>query len=224
MKPLSTILIACAAITLGVTSPARADAPGVTAVAGDAPAPTPRYMWTIGGLLRSTVADPDASRAADQLEAYGYRAEPPVMHGLRGDLAYLRAPIVDVGVAWAWARGGWADGPVTDDPDHVAASTLELGGFARMHWVRRDFPVAAEPRVEAGLARTSVELRGVAARRLVGYTRVGLDFRAGARKAGVMLSVDYSHVGTAGGDMLELPTGGLSVALSFYWRDWQAGR
>ncbi len=210
------VLIAVLGAQLGG---ARADAPGDTAAR---PVKTPAWMWSIGGLLRVTSADDSADARLAELAAYGLRGDAPTLLGLRGDLAYQRAPIVDVGVAWAWARGGYGTGPQYADPDHVDGATLELGVFARMHWVRPGFPFAPEPRLEAGLARTSVGLRGVDAQRLATYARAGVDVRNGPRRAGVLLSVDYTRVhGDGDATMIDLPVGGVSVALSFYWRDWQ---
>lgn len=206
---------------VGGAGRARADgAPALTAAAP--PDEAPAWMWSVGGLLRVTSADADADADLAALDAYGYRADAPVLLGLRGDLVYQHAPIVDVGVAWAWARGHYAAGPTWEDPDRIDGSTLELGAVARLAWARPSFPVAPEPRLEVGLQRRAVELRGVAARTLGTYTRVGVDVRLGARKAGAVLSVDYTR--SHGGDddaMLELPVGGVTVALSFYWRDWQ---
>jgi len=179
----------------------------------------PSWMWSVGGLLRSTAATGE-SAALTALEEYGWVTRRPVMTGLRGDLAYLNAPIVDLGVAWAWGRGTYAAGPLFDDPDRITGSTMELGAFARLHWVKPGSPVAAEPRLEAGIARAAIDMRGARASRRTTYTRVGLDFRLGAKKAGAMLSVDYTSIGGGGDEMLALPTGGLSFALSFYWRHW----
>lgn len=184
-----------------------------------APPARPAWMWSVGGLLRSTAASGESETLAD-LEEYGWVTQRPVMTGVRGDLAYLNAPIVDLGVAWAWARGTYAAGPAFDDPDRITGSSTELGVFARIHWVPPRSPVAAEPRVEAGLARENVDMRGARESRLTTYTRVGLDFRAGGRKAGVLFSVDYTSVHGSDDVMLELPAGGLNFALSFYWRHW----
>jgi hypothetical protein len=209
-------------LLLAVPALAHAQRPGDPVDAPPA-AKAPVWMWSIGGLMRITEHDPDADARIAALEEYGYTADTPTLTGLRGDLSWQRAPILDVGLAWAWAKGGYASGPTFEDPDQIDGSTLELGVFGRMHWVRPDFPVAPEPRVELGLARTSVDLRGASSQRIGTYMRLGLDVRLGAPKAGAMLSIDYTRV-TGGGDdtMLDLPLGGVSVALSFYWRDWQA--
>jgi hypothetical protein len=204
VKPLITI-----AILSALAGPAAADE-----------AERPAWMWSVGGLLRSTAATGE-SEALSALEEYGWVTRSPVLYGLRGDLAYLNAPIVDLGVAWAWGRGTYAAGPAYGDPDRITGSSTELGVFARVHWVKPTSPVAAEPRVEAGIARTRVDMRGATASRATTFTRVGLDFRAGARKAGVLLSVDYTAIAGASDDpMLGVPVGGVSFALSFYWRHW----
>lgn len=184
------------------------------------PVARPDWMWTIGGLVRQTSADAASASHVTMLEEYGYRTQAPALTGLRGDLAYLNAPIVDVGVAWAWASGTYASGPLPDDPDQLTGSTLEAGLFARVHWVRPDFPVSAEPRLELGVARTDVELRGARSSSAGTYTRVGVDFRMGGRRAGALLSVDYTSSGAGDGAMVDLPTGGVTYALSFYWRRW----
>jgi hypothetical protein len=183
------------------------------------PPPRPAWMWSVGGLLRST-ASTGESDTLSWLEEYGWQTQRPVMTGLRGDLAYLNAPIVDLGVAWAWARGTYAAGPAFDDPDRITGSSTELGVFARIHWVPPRSPVAAEPRVEAGLARENVDMRGARESRLTTYTRVGLDFRAGGRKAGVLFSVDYTSIHESEEVLMQLPAGGINFALSFYWRHW----
>lgn len=206
-----------AAVLLGIlaiASTARADEVAV------APPPAPDWMVTVGGIVRSTARDGDAASRVAALEDYGYTARAAAMTGLRGDLAYGNAPIVDLGVAWTWARGTFATGPLSDDPDEIVGSTLELGAFARMHWVRRDAKVAAEPRVEVGVAQASVALRGATRRRVGLYTRVGLDVRLGGKQAGVVLSIDYTSQ-HRGDDMdLDVPTGGITFGAAFYWRRW----
>ena len=194
------------------------------ALAGSASADDkPSWMWTAGGILRSTATSGE-SETLDDLEEYGWVTRRPVLHGVRGDLAYLNAPIVDLGVAWAWARGTYAAGPAYDDPDRITGSSTELGLFARVHGVPARSPVAAEPRLEAGIARASVDMRGARASRATTYTRVGLDFRAGAKKAGVIFSVDYTAVADSADPMLALPVSGVSFSLSFYWRHWPSSR
>lgn len=180
------------------------------------PVERPRWMWSVGGLMRSTGADSKASADQAKLEAYGWTTHSSPMVGLRGDLAYLYAPLVDAGISWAWAHGTYATGPTIDDPDKITGSSLELGAMLRLHWVPPASHVAAEPRVEAGLARSIVTLRGVDDSELGTYTRLGIDFRAGGKKAGVLLSIDDTVIHT---DQM-VPTGGITCALSFYWREW----
>lgn len=204
MRPLAL------ALALALALPGRASADPTPA--------RPDWMWTLGGLLRVTSADLAAERNVTALDEYGWAADAPVLAGLRGDLAYLNTPIVDVGVAWAYARGTYAALPSYPAPDELGASTTEFGLLARTHWVRPGFPVAAEPRVEAGLARTRVDLRGRRDAALGTYLRAGLDLRAGAPAAGIVLSIDYTHA--RADTMVPLPTGGVSVGLSFYWRRW----
>jgi hypothetical protein len=202
---------------------ARADqAPGLhppdPAVAASTSA-RPSWMYTVGGVLRATRNDADADDDIGRLEQYGWVAERAPLLGLRGDVAYLNAPIVDVGVAWTWARARFAQGPAYDDPDTIVGSTLEMGAFARVHWVRPRSPVAVEPRVELGVARTTTTMRGVSDHEVSPYTRVGVDARLGGKRAGVLLSFDYTRI--ADGDAaLSVPTGGITYGLSFYWRHW----
>lgn len=199
-------------VVLALASTARAEEP--------APPPTPDWMFTVGGILRATGRDADAATHVDQLEDYGYTARAATMAGLRGDLSYGRAPIVDLGVAWAWARATFAKGPRYDDPDELTGSTLEVGAFARVHWVRRDAKVAVEPRVELGVSQASVALRGATRRRTGMYTRLGLDVRLGGKRAGVLLSIDYTSQRRADDVGLDVPTGGVTFGASFYWRRW----
>lgn len=182
--------------------------------------PGPAWMFTVGGLARATARDGDAETHRNRLEAYGYRVRPAAMTGLRGDLAYGHAPIVDLGVAWAWGRGTYARGPGDDDADELTGSTRELGVFARLHWARRDARVAAEPRVEVGVAQASITLRDLTRRRTGAYTRLGLDVRLGGRRAGALLSIDYTAQHRAGDLDLDVPTGGVTFGASFYWRQW----
>ncbi len=206
---------ACVVVLLAIAAPARADEPV------PAPVPVPTWTMSVGGLLRATARDADADQHLGSLEAYGYTTRAPALAGLRGELGYGNAPIVDVGVAWAWAKGTYAKGPLFDDPDVITGSTLELGAFARVHWVRRDAPVAAEPRVELGVARASIDLRGAERNRVGAYARVGLDVRAGGKKHGVMFSADYTAQ-LRGDDMdLDVPTGGITLSASVYFRQWQ---
>lgn len=107
-----------------------------------------------------------------------------------------------------------------NDPDVIRGSTLELGAFARLHWVRRDAPVAADPRVELGVSRAAVELRGATRGRVGAYARVGLDVRAGTKTAGVVFSVDYTAQLRGDDAGLDVPTGGITFAASLYWRRW----
>jgi hypothetical protein len=180
----------------------------------------PTWMWTIGTLVRSTASNPGDDDALVPLEEYGWETRSPALWGLRGDVAYLQAPIVDVGVAFAWAKGTYAQGPLFDDPDTITGSTLEAGLFGRVHWVRASSPAAAEPRAEVGVARTTSTMRGVDAHDVGLYTRIGLDFRLGGRRGGAMFSVDYTSVRGTDDSALDLPTSGLNFSLSFYWRHW----
>jgi hypothetical protein len=205
-------------VLLALAAPARADE--VADAPPPLPRPTPDWMMTVGGMVRSTARDGDASKHLSELDEYGYTTKAAAMGGVRGDLSYQRAPIVDLGVAWAWARGTFAKGPLVDDPDQVTGRTLELGAFARVHWVPRHKKVAAEPRLEVGVSQASVALRGATRRRVGLYTKIGLDVRLGVKKAGVVLSVDYTAQ-HRGDDMdLDVPTGGVTFGASFYWRRW----
>jgi hypothetical protein len=190
-----------------------------TAAHADAPV-RPKWMWSVGPLIRASGTDADASAQLGRLEEYGWVTHRPALAGLRGDLAYLQAPIIDAGFAWAWARGTYASGPGYDDPDTITGETLEAGVFARVHWVKPDAPVSAEPRVELGLARSTASMRGVDSQRLGYYTRIGLDFRLGPKRAGAIFSVDYTSIHQGESSTLDLPTGGVSFSLSFFWRQW----
>jgi len=183
-----------------------------------APPEQPRWMWSIGLLLRWTTRDPGATQEIARLDEYGWNAQAPVLAGLRSDFAYLAAPWVDVGVAWGYARGTYAIGPQSQDMDRIEASTTELGVFSRLHWVRPDAPVAAEPRAELGLARTGVDLRDTTDSGLGTYLRVGLDLRAGTRQAGLLVSLDYTYAFADA--RLDLPTGGVGLGISFFARQW----
>jgi hypothetical protein len=189
----------------------------------DAPAPPvvrPTWSWSVGLLVRSTRSDPTAGDKLGRLDEYGWVTHRPAMTGLRGDLAYLQAPIVDVGFAWAWARGTYATGPLYDDPDTITGESLEAGALARVHWVKPSSPVAAEPRVELGVARSTTSMRGVDASRLGWYTRVGLDFRISGHRGGAVFAVDYTSVHQRRDAMIDVPTGGITFSLSFSWRQW----
>lgn len=224
--PCWLLLLAAAAVD------ARADdapvaAPGLTppapAVAASAPPARvyPRWMVTVGGLVRATGRDREAAAEREALAEYGWVPRDASLTGLRADVAYTRAPLVDLGVALAWGRGHYASGPVFDDPDHVRGSALEAGLFARLHWVPPRFPVAAEPRAEVGVTRTGVAVRGIEATRTGTYARVGLDVRIGAPHVGALLGIDYTAVTDGGDGMLDVPTGGVTFALSLYWRQFE---
>ena len=214
MKTLVAIAVVLAA------SVAHAAPPSETAPTPEPPVARPKWMFTVGALLRSTGSDPYADHAIDRLNNYGWLARAPTLFGLRGDVAYLYAPLVDVGAAWSWADGTYAQGPLFDDPDTITASTLELGMFLRLHWVRPSSPAAAEPRVEAGVARTTSTMRGIDDHDVGLYTRVGLDIRLGGRRGGALLSLDYTSIHRQDDGDLDLPTGGVNASLSFYWRRW----
>lgn len=214
-----------ALLLLLVPATALAGAPGETPPESPPPAQPearPRTMWTIGLALRSTSSDPDAHDQLAVLDEYGWNSSTPMLFGLRGDAAFLQAPIVDVGAALTWVRGTYAELPGLLTTEEITGSSVEAGAFARMHWVKPTAHVAAEPRVEIGVARTSANLRGVSDARFAYYTRIGLDFRLGGRRGGTQLSVDYTTVHQTGDHMLELPAGGVTVSLSFYWRNWRA--
>jgi len=194
---------------------------GGVAHAQEAPAPAspprPQWSWSLGVLLRDTSEDPNVDGDLAALDAYGWHSNAPTMSGLRGDLAYLQAPIVDLGLAWSYASGTFANGARGGlDPDQIDASSTELGVLARVHWGRPDASVAAEPRLELGLARTRVDLREVTDSALGTYFKIGVDARIGTPKAGLMVSLAY--VSTHADTMLELPTGGLDFGISFVWR------
>ncbi len=220
-----TVTLTALSLLASAAGEARADvaAPGLTspvpAVDATSPEARPSWMATIGTLLRWTGRDSDAAEEIMALEEYGWVAEATPLFGLRGDVAYLNAPLVDVGVAWAWGKADFAQGPAYQDPDRITGSTLEMGAFARLHWVKPRSIVAAEPRLELGVARTTTTIRGIGDSEVSRYTRIGLDFRLGGKRAGAVFSVDYTDV--ADGDAaISVPTGGVTYALSFYWRKW----
>jgi hypothetical protein len=185
-------------------------------LAGTAHADAPKWMWSMGTVLRSVSSDAHAAADAQMLDAYGWTTHDGPALGLRGDFAYLEAPLVDAGIAWTWTHDTFATGPTVDDPDSITGSSLEMGAMLRLHWVKTGSPIAAEPRVEAGLARTTVTLRGVADSQLDTYTRVGVDFRFGGRRAGALVTIDDTSVHANA----MVPTGGITFGLSFYWREW----
>jgi hypothetical protein len=84
--------------------PAAEPAPEAT------PEPRPSWMWSVGAVVRATAQDPGATGEVAALEEYGWNAHAPSMTGLRGDLLYLNAPLIDAGVAWTYARGTYASG------------------------------------------------------------------------------------------------------------------
>jgi hypothetical protein len=217
-----SLVLAVAVLAIGAD--ARADAPGLTPPAepADAAPPThPRWMLTVGTVVWVTSQETQATSETREVEEYGWVARAAPLWGLRADLAYLQAPLVDVGVASTWARGTYAIGPRYQDPDSIVGSSVELGAFARLHWVRPTSKVAAEPRVEAGVVRTTASLRGVETADAGTYTRIGLDFRLGGRRAGAVFAVDYTSVYGDDDMALALPTGGVTYAVSFYWRQWR---
>jgi hypothetical protein len=182
--------------------------------------PRPRWMWSMGTMLRSTGADQEGDPALERLQSYGWYTHKAPLEGLRGDLAWLAPPIADLGFAWSWGRGTFASGPAYDDPDKITGSSLEAGAFARIHWIKPTAIVSAEPRLEAGVAPTAVTLRGQTYARRALYTKLGLDVRIGGRRAGALVTVDYTSIHRHDTMDMQLPAGGITFALSFCWRQW----
>lgn len=215
-------LLVIAAIVLGVAAPAMAqpvtDARWQVAVAAAPPPPPPhRFHVTLGGSLRFTNLDPHDDASKQQLLEYGWQsARSPVMPSLGGDVEYLLAPIIDVGVAVSWASGDHAAG-IDQTNDRVSTTTQRLALVGRLHYAKgRAF--IPEPRLDAGVVRRTVELHDVAASDTLPYLRAGIDWRLGSRTAGAQISVGYTVTGRASSQQLDPAIGGLDVGVGPYLR------
>lgn len=192
----------------------------VPSIREPAPAPRPpphRFQLALGGALRFTGLDPHAGASTRQLEEYGWAsARSPVMPGLGGEVAFLHAPIVDVGVAASWAKGDHAAG-LDAMNDRVATTQQRFAIVARVH-VAMGRPFIPEPRVDVGVVRRSVALHGVIARDTLPYVRAAIDWRLGNRTGGAVLSAGYTITGRASSPQLDPAVGGLDVSVGPYLR------
>jgi hypothetical protein len=190
----------------------------VPATAPPPPPPLPhRLHATLGGSLRFTNLDLHDGASKQQLLEYGWQsARSPVMPSLGGDVEYLLAPILDVGVAASWARGDHAAG-LDQMNDRVSTTTLRLAMVGRLHYAKGR-PFIPEPRLDLGVVRRTVLLHETAATDTLPYLRLGIDWRLGTRTAGAQLSVGYTVSGRASSQQLDPAIGGLDVGLGPYLR------
>lgn len=151
-----------------------------------------------------------------QLLEYGWAsARSPVMPQLAGELEYLLAPIIDLGVAISTAKSAHAAG--IDWTDRVETRTTTVALVAKVHWALQR-PFIPEPRVDVGVARRTITLHGVDDTDAVPFVRAGMDWRLGTRRAGVQVSAGYVVTGRASSGRLDPAVGGLDVTLSPFVR------
>lgn len=214
-------LLVIAAILVGVVAPAMAQP--VTDVRWQVPAAAPpppvphRLHVTLGGSLRFTNLDLHDDTSTRQLLEYGWQsARSPVMPSLGGDVEYLLAPLIDVGVAASWAKGDHAAG-LDQMNDRVSTTTQRLAVVARLHYAmgRAFIP---EPRIDVGVVRRTVEVHDQDATDTLPYVRAGIDWRLGTRTAGAQISVGYTVSGRASSERLDPAIGGLDVGVGPYLR------
>lgn len=189
------------------------------AVVEQPPAPRPfaRVQVAIRAGLGITALDQRASRSELQLRDYGWDGVgSPTMPTLGAEAQYLLAPLVDVGATLTWARGVHAKG-LGGDPDHVTTTATRLGLVARLHYARGK-PFIPEPRIDLGVERRTIELHDVADADHLLYLRVGFDWRAGNRRAGVQVSGGYTLTDRAAAGRLDPATGGLDLGFGPYVR------
>jgi hypothetical protein len=182
-----------------------------------APPPLRRFQVAVGGSFRFTSLDPHDATSEAQLVDYGWAAAgSPVVPTLAAEVAFVQAPILDLGVTVARGGGDHAAGlGWTDDRVHV--STTQIALLTRMHWAKGR-PFIPEPRVDIGVARRTITLHGVADADSVPYVRAGMDWRLGNRTGGVQVSVGYLVSGRASGGKLDPAIGGLDVGVGPYLR------
>jgi hypothetical protein len=181
------------------------------------PPPVHRFQVSLGGSLRFTNLDVHDGASKEQLLDYGWpSARSPVMPGLGGDVAFLLAPIIDLGIAASWAKGDHAAG-LDHMNDRVSTTTHRFSAIARVHYAMGR-PFIPEPRIEIGVMRRSVRLHGVTASDSVPFVRAAIDWRLGNRIGGAQLSAGYTITGRASSTELDPAVGGLDVSIGPYLR------
>ncbi|HVK76698.1 MAG TPA: hypothetical protein VM734_25410 [Kofleriaceae bacterium] len=213
------VALAAAVVAIVLVPAVAAAQPGM--VPPDPPAPPAerfqRFHVGVHGGLRITGLDEHAAASRAQLDAYGWPSvTSPVLHGYGVDAEYLLAPLIDVGLAWSWARGEHAAGTAWAD-DRVRTDATLIGAVARLHW-SRGRPFIPEPRVDVGLQRVRTVVHATSDTRTTPYLRAGIDWRLGTRRGGVVLAVGYTITGRAPSGALDLATGGLDLDLGPYLR------
>jgi len=197
-------------------APPMSVTPTTWEVAG-APRPTLRRLHlSLGAGLRFSNLDVHDAGSKMQLLEYGWvSARSPVMTQVAGELEYLLAPIIDVGVAVSSAAGDHAAG--IDWNDRVRTRTTNLALVAKVHWALQR-PFIPEPRVDVGVARRTITVHGVDDTDSVPFVRAGMDWRLGTRRAGVQVSAGYIITARASSGQLDPAVGGLDVTLAPYVR------
>lgn len=184
-----------------------------------APAPPPvlhKLHVSLGVGLRFTGLDLHDNASKMQLLDYGWAdARSPAMGSFSGEIEYLLAPIIDVGVAFSTARSEHAVG--IDFEDRVRTGATSFSAVAKLHWSLQR-PFIPEPRVDVGLVRRTVEVHAVEDSDTLPFLRAGFDWRLGTRRGGVQLSAGYMITGRAPSGQLDPAVGGLDVGLSPYFR------
>jgi hypothetical protein len=171
----------------------------------------------LGVGLRFTNLDAHDDASKTQLMEYGWViARSPVMPSFAGEVEFLLAPIVDVGVAVSSAHATHAAG-LDFTRDRVLTSTMNVSLVGKVHWAMGR-PFIPEPRVDIGVVRRTIEVHAVAAADSVPFVRAGMDWRLGSRRAGVQVSAGYILTGRASSGDLDPAVGGLDVSLAPYVR------
>lgn len=176
-----------------------------------------RLHVALGVGLRFTNLDAHDGASKSQLMEYGWvSARSPVMPSFSGEIEYLLAPLLDVGVALSSAHATYAAG-IDFNRDRVMTSTMMVSLVGKLHW-SLGRPFIPEPRVDIGVVRRTIEVHGTPAADSVPYARAGMDWRLGTRRAGVQVSAGYILTGRASSDDLDPAVGGLDLTLSPYVR------
>jgi hypothetical protein len=171
----------------------------------------------LGVGMRFTNLDAHDNASKSQFMEYGWTsARSPALPQFAGEVEYLLAPIVDLGVAVSTAHGTYAAG-VDFNRDRVLTSTMNVSLVGKLHYAMGR-PFIPEPRVDVGVVRRTIELHGVAAADSVPFVRAGMDWRLGTRRGGVQISAGYILTGRASSGDLDPAVGGLDVSLSPYVR------
>jgi hypothetical protein len=184
---------------------------------GYAPPPVLHKLHvSLGVGLRFTNLDLHDDASKMQLLDYGWAsARSPAMGSFSGEIEYLLAPIIDVGVAFSSARAEHAAG--IDYDDRVRTGAISFSAVARMHWSLQR-PFIPEPRVDVGVVRRTIEVHTVEDSDTLPFLRAGFDWRLGTRRGGVQVSAGYMLTGRAASGRLDPAVGGLDVGLSPYFR------